>query len=262
VAALENSLLERETQLETLRGQLRTVQDQVGLATVVLTLSEPTVRPELRLDVTAYLGHDGADATGLSCPGSAGLNVVENDDITFCFEITNTGDTNLTGLELRDPILNIALTDLAVVSGEPSETLEPGQSILLAYEAVASRDIRTKTTVTAKPVTEEGTPLPGRDATATLSITIDTSRPAGIPTFNDGLKASWDLLVSLVQVLVLALGGLLPFIWIPVGIYWLLRRRVRRPAKPAPTPVTPRPSVLTESEPAPPAEALEPAGKD
>jgi hypothetical protein len=262
VAALENQLLERETQLETLRGQLRTVQDQVGLATVVLTLTEPTIRPELRLDVTAYFGHDGPDATGLACPGSTGLSVVENDELTFCFEITNTGDTNLAGIQLKDPILNVTLPDLVIVSGEPSETLEPGQSLLLAYEAVATRDIRTKTTVTAKPVTEEGTPLPGRDATATLSITIDTSRPAGIPTFNDGLRASWELLLDLIQVLVLALGGLIPFVWIPVGIYWLVRRRGRRPIEAPPSPVTPRPSGLTESEPLTPVGATELAGKD
>ena len=38
VAFLERELLNRETDLETLRGQLRTLQDQVSLATITLTI--------------------------------------------------------------------------------------------------------------------------------------------------------------------------------------------------------------------------------
>ena len=54
IVELENELLVRETQLETLRGQLRTLQDQVALATIVLTLTEAASRPAIELSVTAF----------------------------------------------------------------------------------------------------------------------------------------------------------------------------------------------------------------
>lgn len=240
VAQLENQLLERETALETLRGQLRTLEDQVALATIVLTLTEATTAPALRLDVTAYPGHDGA---GLSCPGNPGLTVDEGGELTLCFEITNVGDTLLTGLELRDPILDVELGDLLVVFGDPAATLEPGQSVLLAYETVAARDIRTQTTVKARPVAEDGSPLPGREPSVTQSIFIDAVDPGGIPGFGEGLRASWQLLVDFGRLLVLVAGGLLPFAWVPLGLWAVVRLR-RRSGRPVPTP-----PATPESEP-------------
>ncbi len=68
IVELENELLERETQLETMRGSLRTLEDQVALATIVLTITEAESRPAVSLNVTTYLGHDD----GISCPGSSG----------------------------------------------------------------------------------------------------------------------------------------------------------------------------------------------
>ncbi|MGQ0848443.1 MAG: DUF4349 domain-containing protein [Actinomycetota bacterium] len=222
IAEIENQLLVRETELETLRGQLRTLEDAVALATITLTITEASSRPELRLDVTAYPGHDGA---GLSCPGSAGLEVEEGGAFTLCLEVTNVGDTLLKGFEVRDPILDIELDDLIVVFGDPAATIEPGQSILFAYEALAERDIRTQTTVTAQPVAEDGTPLPGREAAATVSIFINAVDPGGIPTFAEGLEASWELLIRFGQVTLLILGSLLPFVWVPIGLLLLARWR-------------------------------------
>jgi hypothetical protein len=236
VAALESQLLQRETELETLRGQLRTLEDMVSLATIVLTITEDTARPEIRLIVTAYPGHDGA---GLSCPGGEGLTVDEGGPATLCFELINVGDTHLTDLALRDPILDITIDDTIVVFGDPSATIEPGQSILLAYEATAERDIRTQTTATAQPVAEDGTPLPGREAAVTVTFFIDSVDPGGIPTFTEGLKASYKVLVQLGQFLLLLAGSLLPFIWVP-AVLWLAWRwqttRRRQPMTSAPLP--------------------------
>lgn len=244
VAALESQLLQRETDLETLRGQLRTIEDMVSLATIVLTITEDTARPEILLTVTAYPGHDGA---GLSCPGSAGLSVDEGGPATLCFELTNVGDTLLADMALRDPILDIALDDTIVVFGDPTATIEPGQSLLLAYEVIATRDIRTQTTATAQPVAEDGTPLPGREAAATVSIFIDAVDPGGIPTFSDGLKASYRVLVGLGRTLLLLLGSLLPFIWVP-AVIWLFWRwqngRRREPMPPASLPPPPAPEPV------------------
>ena len=59
VALLERELLNRETDLETLRGQLRTLQDQVSLATITLTINQlpepPIVLPDTELFVAAWV---------------------------------------------------------------------------------------------------------------------------------------------------------------------------------------------------------------
>ena len=128
IVELENELLERETQLETMRGSLRTLQDRVALATIVLTITEAESRPAVSLNVTTYLGHDD----GNSCPGSSGITVDQADEITVCFEIFNTGDTLLTDFELRDPVLDVEVGDLILVFGDLGTPIEPGESIVLA----------------------------------------------------------------------------------------------------------------------------------
>ena len=226
IVELESELLMRETELETLRGSLRTLQDQVALATIVVSLTEAASHPELALTVSAYPAHD----SGQSCPANGELRVETGTETTFCFEIVNTGDTWLADFELRDPVLDLALDDLTVVFGDPDTSLEPGDSLLLAGEMVPDRDLRTRTTVTAKPVDETGEAIPGRPASQTSTAFVNAVNPDGIASFAEGLAASWDLMVKLAQVLVLALGALIPFIWIPVLAWFVWRWR--RPAAP------------------------------
>ena len=223
IVELENELLQRETQLETMRGSLRTLEDQVALATIVLTITEAESRPAVSLDVTTYLGHD----EGVSCPGSSGMTVDQADEVTVCFEIFNVGDTLLTGFELHDPVLDVEFDDLLVVFGDPGTPIEPGESLLLATETVAERSLRTRTTVTAVPVDEDGNTLSNRNATNTMTVFIQAVDPGGIASFAEGLQASWDLLVGLAQVLVLFAGAIIPFFWVPV-LVWLAWRFMRR----------------------------------
>jgi hypothetical protein len=228
IAELENQLLERETQLETLRGQLRTLEDQVALATITLTLTEAATRPGVRIDVSAYPGHDDS---GASCPGSTGLTVDKGGAVTVCFEIINVGDTDLTGLTLRDRLLDVELDDLIFVFGDPKETIVPGQSIVVAAEVAADRTVRTQTTVTAIPVDEEGTEITGRSVSNTASMLIEAADPGGVPTFSEGLEASFDLLRNVGAILVLAAGALVPFLPVLVGA-WALWRWFARRSKP------------------------------
>ncbi len=228
IVELESELLVRETELETLRGSLRTLQDQVALATIVLTLTEAASNPSLDVLVTAYPAHD----EGASCPGDEGLTVDEGTEATVCFEIVNVGDTWLSDFELRDPVLDIEIDDLIVVFGDLSEPIEPGESIVLAAELLPGRDLRARTTVSALPVTEDGSELPGRPASSTATIFIGAVDPGGIPTFSEGLQASWDLLVSLGEWIVLVVGALIPFVWVPVMLWLLLRALRRRTVRP------------------------------
>jgi hypothetical protein len=226
IVELESELLARETELETLRGSLRTLQDQVALATIVLEITQAAANPQLTLEATAYPAHD----SGISCPGESELQVETSTETTMCFEITNSGDTWLADFELRDPVLDVVLGDLVVVFGDPSASLEPGDSLIVAAEVVPGRDLRTQTTVTAQAVDEEGSEVAGRPVSRTVTIFVDTVDPGGIPTFTEGLQASWQLLVNLGQALILALAALIPFFWVPV-LVWFLWTRMRRPAK-------------------------------
>lgn len=223
IVELESELLARETELETLRGSLRTLRNQVSLATIVLTLTEAASRPELDVALTAYPSHD----SGLSCPGDVELVVDQDTGATICLEITNVGDTWLADFEVRDPVLDIELDDLIVVFGDPTQPIEPGESILLAAEITPTRDLRTRTTVTATPVDEDGNQIPDRPASTKASIFVGAADPGGIPTFQDGLEASWNLLVDLGQLLVLIAGALIPFFWVPVLAWfaWTFWRR-------------------------------------
>ena len=222
IVAVENELLERETQLEALRGALRTLEDQVSLATITLTLTEAAANPVLDVAMTAYPGHD----EGASCPGSGSVTVDEGTAATVCFELTNQGDTWLTEFELRDPVLDLETGDLTVVYGDIDRPIEPGASIMLAAEIVPVRDLRARTTVSASAVDEDGTPLDERPVQTTVGLAIDTADPGGIPTFAQGFSASLEFLVDLGAVVLLSLGAFLPFVWVPVAL-WLAWRFIR-----------------------------------
>lgn len=224
IADLENQLLQRETQLETLRGQLRTLEDAISLATITVTITENAVRPAVRVDVTAY---SGADDDGLSCPGSGGLTVDQGTDVTVCFEIFNVGDTDLTGFTLRDPVIDVNEEDLIPVFGDMDQTLEPGESIVMVAHITADRSWRTQTNVTALPVDEDGTVREGRSVANTATASISAVDPGGVPGFGEGLGTSLELLVTLGQVLVYLVATLIPFFWVPLAIWWWLRRSGR-----------------------------------
>ncbi len=236
IATLESQLLDRETTLETLRGQLRTVRDQVDLATIVLTLTEALSSPDVTLAMSAYPGHDG----GASCPETGPLSVEEGEDVTVCFEITNTGDTPLTNLEVTDSVLDLELGDLVVVFGDPHATLEPGQDTVLAAEIVVERDLRTRTKVSATPVDQEGQPVEARTAVTTQTFSINATDPGGLPGFRDGLSASWNMLKGIGGVFVLLAGWLVPLLWVLVlgGLYllWQQRRLREKTTEPEATP--------------------------
>ncbi|HWB89122.1 MAG TPA: DUF4349 domain-containing protein [Acidimicrobiia bacterium] len=227
IVELENELLARETELEGLRGSLRTLQEQVSLATIVLTLTEAQSRPTIEVVMTGYPTHD----QGASCPGSEEFQVETDTETTVCVSITNVGDTLLTDFEVRDPVLDVTLDDMIVVFGELDRPLEPGESMMLAMELLPERDLRSRTTVTATPVDEDGEELPGT-ASTTVGFFIDTVDPGGIPGFGDGLDASWDLLVALGRLALLVAGAVLPFLWVPIVVWmgfrlWRSRNGIR-----------------------------------
>ena len=254
LAQLESQLLERETRLEQLRGSLTTLQNQVALATITLRIDPARIRPGVELLSSAYPGFEDE---GSSCPGNAQQLIVDRGTTaTVCWEIRNSGDTDLTNFQLTDTVLDVTLDDLLVVAGDPDQPLRPGQSVIVAFGAEVDRRTRTQTRVSAEPVTADGVVLADLPVASTTSITLIGEDAGGIPGFGEGVSRSWRALIGFAKVVILAAGLALPFLWVPVVLYllgiWLRRRNeARGAAAAAALPPMPTPRATTQTEVAP-----------
>ena len=223
VTELETQLLQRETDLETQRGQLRTTQRLVDLATIVINLTEAASRTAISVAVSAYPGTDG----GAACPGAGTAVVDEGEQATVCWEVTNTGDTPLTEFAITDNVLAIELKDLVVLFGDPTGVLETGQSFVVAHEIPLERNLRTQTRITAKPADENGVPMAGRAISDTQGIALRAMDSGDGPGFRDSFGASVEALQGLTGFIALVAGVAVPFLWVPI-VVWVLRRRFLR----------------------------------
>jgi hypothetical protein len=242
IVSLERELMQRETDLELLRGQLRTLEGQVALATIVLSLTEPYPEPAVDLLGTAYYGHDG----GVGCPGSAELDIKEGEPLTLCYEVRNTGDTPLGDIEVYDSGMDAQTDDFIVVEGDLAAALPPSGHLILAFETEADPGRWTDPWVQATALDENGNPLWLTEVTnlepARLQIAADDS----LPGFVDVLQGAWHGLQRFGGIIVVVGAAVLPFLWIPalaLLIWWLARRRRSRAS-----------GALAAQPPAPPAE--------
>jgi hypothetical protein len=226
IVELETELLQRETDLEVLRGQLRTLEDAVSLATIIVVLTEPepdVPEPMLEVTQTLYSGLDG----GERCPGAEELTIDEDEPFTVCFEILNTGDTAMADIEIRDWGLDMDEDDVLVVDGDLTAPLQPGQRLILAFETEADPEHYTAVDVSATPVDESGDPLRVGYATDVTEAFLDVIPDDSLPGFMDALEAAWGTFMKFVGVLVLAAGAVIPWLWVPVlgGAFWWWRKR-------------------------------------
>ena len=224
VVALESELLRRETDLEVLRGQLRTLEDQVALATIVLILSEPSRFPEPAIEVveTIELGHDAA------CPGRDEVEIDEGEPMTVCFVVTNTGDTALTEIEVWDSGLGLDPDDVIVVEGDLDVALLPGERLVLAYETEADFDRRVSPAVSAVAVDEDDEPMYYEIVADIEAVELTVIEDTSLPGFTDALGTAWDGMRWLFGVAVIVAGAAIPFLWIPLiagGVWWWRKRR-------------------------------------
>ncbi|MEL6982229.1 MAG: DUF4349 domain-containing protein, partial [Actinomycetota bacterium] len=263
-AEVERLLLDRESNLEVMRGQLRTLQDRVDLATITLVLTQDRVENQILVDISSYQGFDD----GRACPGNGDLRVEENTEVTVCFELTNAGDQTLTDIALTDSVLEIdADTELVPVFGDLTE-LAPGQSVLVAYETEVERTLRLRTRVVAIPTDGSSSEPAGPSVSGQDESEIRTFPSEDGPGFGDGFGAALGVLRGLWTVLTVTIGFLLPLLILTplIVLGWRAVRaiRQRRPSRPAgpsgpagppPGPVVPPPPAPTATPvggPAPP----------
>jgi len=146
-------------------GQVQT--NRYGLILVQLNGPAPDYQdadfgyayPGVTLEKTVYAGHDD----GASCAGGEVVYGVDGAPVTYCFEITNSGETYLSPVELGDLDLGIDETDLTLLSGEVP--LSPTLSLVYYYETSVTEELTNTATVTGTPSNSAGEPFPGNDVT-------------------------------------------------------------------------------------------------
>ena len=252
VALLERELLDRETNLETLRGQLRTLQDQVSLATITLTITRlpdpPVVVPATGIIATAWVSTGDEDP----CLGDSDIAVGPESTVHFCLEIENTGEVALTDVGIRSETLRIRSdaptlspnSFVAVQGGfgriEPGELLfaTVSQPIVEGRLAgrVATRGVEVSFRVTGSPVDPEGAEL--EDVLGIAQVYVHVAEDDAI-SFPAAVRAGAGALLAVGRFLGVVVGVLLPFL--PVialigALVWWIRRRKRMGRAPQPPP--------------------------
>jgi protocatechuate 3,4-dioxygenase beta subunit len=113
-------------------------------------------QPEISIDKTLYEGHD----SGVGCPGEEELIIIDKTraakNITYCFLVTNTGDTYLDDLTLNDPDLNITDAQMTLLNG--TFPLAPGASATWYYQDTTTDSLDNTATVTGIPTNSSGVP--------------------------------------------------------------------------------------------------------
>ena len=234
IVELEQQLLERETLLEQLKGRLRTLENQVSLATITVTLNE--IRedvPDASLDMVVWLGEDEDDA----CPGFSDLTMEANDDAILCIEVRNTGDDVLTDVDINVPTFRFRIDDLTVRSGDLN-ALDPGESIVVVAELEAtdgfvrrinvSRGREVKVDATAVPAASLLPQNQEVELQVFGNVYLEASVEDPLPGFSDSFSSGWSTLTTLGSILLIILGTALPFVPFVALAAWLILRRIRR----------------------------------
>ena len=129
----------------------------------------------INLEKTVYRGHNN----GASCPGSELVADQVGTLVTYCFVITNTGETYLDSLVFTDTILGINLNQLSLRSG--TTPLPPGGTIVYYYNATIPAGERLNTAfVEANPTDDQGRDLPGLANPTDQDTALVRSLPTGI----------------------------------------------------------------------------------
>ena len=111
--------------------------------------------PGIRLDKTVYLGKDSGD----SCEGATSIVGDNGADITYCFLVTNTGDTHLSEITINDPAISITQDDMTLKNG--STPLAPNATMLYYYETSIDGDLQNTATTSGNPTDPDGNDLLG-----------------------------------------------------------------------------------------------------
>lgn len=137
------------------------------------TASIDVVSPSVSVDKTVYAGHSASAGGDCATAVETETNLLAGDEITWCIEVTNDGDTRLNSLNLTDAMLGLtASTSMAIASG--STPLDPGEVITYFVEDLApAADATNTATIFATPVNASNTSIgPVIDDTDTAAVQV------------------------------------------------------------------------------------------
>lgn len=232
VATLERELLDRETTLETLRGQLRILRNQVDLATITLTINQsPDVAPEAAMVVSASVSDNPNDG----CLGNQHVTVEPDATVYFCLEVENVGASTLTDVEIRPENLGLDVRSFRAQQGS-LRRIEPGDLLVATLSEpvvegrlagrLATRMLEIGLTVEAVPVDADGAVLPEVSGSDWLSVHVVEER--SWPGFVDAVVGGFGALRAVVGVFLIVFGVLVPFLPVigaAIALIWWYRRR-------------------------------------
>lgn len=242
VAQLERELLERETVLETLRGQLRTLEGLVDLATITLTIYQsPDLLPDAAILVTASVTDNPDD----QCLGNHHVAVEPDATVYFCVEVENVGASVLTDVQVRPENLGIDVDSFRAVQGSFGR-IEPGDLLVatLAEPVVegrlagrlAARILDIGLTVEAVPLGAKGD-VP-QEVSGYASVSVEVVEEGSWPGFVDSVLSGAGAMRAVVSAGLIVFGVLVPFLPVIAAvialIWWRRRRRRSTGAPPAP----------------------------
>ncbi len=111
------------------------------------------VNPSIDIQKTVYLGHN----SGVSCATAVEeVTGVIGAQVTYCFKVTNTGDTHLQ-VSVTDPNLNIPPNAVTPTPG----LLAPSAVATYYYQTTITKDLLNTATATGNPTTAAGVDMPG-----------------------------------------------------------------------------------------------------
>ena len=192
VAQIERELLDRETTLEVLRGQLRTLRGQVDLATITLTIHQsPTVLPDTGILVGAWISDDPDDP----CLGTEHFTAEPDSTLYFCLEVENTGASALTDVSVRSRNVRLDVDAFETLQGS-FDRIEPGELLVAVLEVpmeagrlagrVATRGLEIGLEAEAVPVDAQGAELP--EVFGDTYVWVDARTDDSLPGFADSVS--------------------------------------------------------------------------
>lgn len=161
--SLERFLGSNEVGIEVLADAESSANDTTGnvdyelrsLVDAGMHITYTYLTTDIQLEKTVYLGHDN----GASCPGVEKVEDTQDNPITYCFKVTNTGETYLNNIVISDTNLGISEKQMTLISG--TEPLAPQASMIFYVEQILDRQFINTATVEGTPTDVTGRAVQG-----------------------------------------------------------------------------------------------------
>lgn len=124
-------------------------------AAAVMTVTYEYIVTNIQLQKTVYLGHN----SGAGCPGVEKVVDEQGKPNTYCFKVTNTGETYLNNITINDTTLGISEKQMTLISG--TLPLAPNASLVFYVEGTLDKQLVNLAIVEGTPVDSEGNRVPG-----------------------------------------------------------------------------------------------------